>query len=86
VGHGTAELRPISVTAFERTVVGSLGYNQDLPRAVALVASGRIDPRPLVTSVVPLDRVVPDAFEPLAAGGLGQVKILVDVKGPAARG
>ena len=81
VGHGTAELRPISVTAFERTVVGSLGYNQDLPRAVALVASGRIDPRPLVTSVVPLDQVVPDAFEPLAAGGRGQVKILVDVKG-----
>ena len=86
VGHGTAELRPISVTAFERTVVGSLGYNQDLPRAVALVASGRIDPRPLVTSVVPLDRVVPDAFEPLAAGGPGQVKVLVNVKGAAAQG
>ncbi len=81
VGHGRAELRPISVTAFERTVIGSLGYNQDLPRAVALVASGRIDPRPLVTSVVPLGRVVPDALEPLAAGGRGQVKVLVDVKG-----
>jgi (R,R)-butanediol dehydrogenase / meso-butanediol dehydrogenase / diacetyl reductase len=78
-------LRPISVTAFERTVIGSLGYNQDLPRAVALVASGRIDPRPLVTSVVPLDHVVQDGFEPLAAGGRGQIKILVDVRGAAAR-
>jgi (R,R)-butanediol dehydrogenase / meso-butanediol dehydrogenase / diacetyl reductase len=86
VGHGTTELRPISVTAFERTVIGSLGYNQDLPRAVALVASGRIDPRPLVTSVVPLDHVVQDGFEPLAAGGRGQIKILVDVRGAAALG
>ena len=79
IGHGTAELRPVLVTAFERTVIGSLGYNQDLPRAVALVASGRIDPRPLITSVVPLERVVQEAFEPLAAGGRGQVKVLVDV-------
>jgi hypothetical protein len=37
----------------------------------------------LVTSVVPLGQVVTDAFEPLAAGGRGQVKVLVDVNGPA---
>ncbi|MGH3256768.1 MAG: zinc-binding dehydrogenase [Streptosporangiaceae bacterium] len=81
VGHGKAELRPISVTAFERTVVGSLGYNQDLPRAVDLVASGRIDPRPLATSVVPLEQVAREAFEPLAAGDRDLIKVLVDVKG-----
>jgi hypothetical protein len=33
---------------------------------------------------VPLDQVVQDGFEPLAAGGRGQIKILVDVRGAAA--
>ncbi len=83
VGHGTAALRPVSVTAFERTIVGSLGYNRDLPRAIDLVASGIIDPKPLITSVVPLADVVSAAFAPLARGAGDQLKVLVDVRDPA---
>ncbi|HUY44456.1 MAG TPA: alcohol dehydrogenase catalytic domain-containing protein [Streptosporangiaceae bacterium] len=83
VAHGTAALRPVSVTAFERTIVGSLGYNRDLSRVVDLVASGTIDPKPLITSVVPLEDVVGTAFRPLAAGAQDQLKVLVDVTGRA---
>ncbi|HUZ51527.1 MAG TPA: alcohol dehydrogenase catalytic domain-containing protein [Streptosporangiaceae bacterium] len=86
IGPGSAELRPISVTAFERTIVGSLGYNRDLPRVVDLVAAGRIDPRPLITSIVPLADVVRSAFGPLAAGAQDQLKILVDVRDPMITG
>ncbi len=79
VGHGAAEVRPAAVTAYERTIVGSLGYNRDLPRVVGLVAAGSIDPGPLVSAVVPLADVVGSAFEPMAAGAHAGLKILVDV-------
>ena len=79
VGRGTAQLSSLSVVAFERTIVGSLAYNRDLPRVVDMIASGRIDPHPLVTAVVPLNNVVRAAFEPLATGDGEQLKVLVDV-------
>ena len=79
VGHGSAELRTLSVTAFERAIVGSLGYNRDLPRVVDLLAAGRIDAGPLVTSVIPLEEVVTAGLAPLAAGAPGQLKVLVRV-------
>jgi (R,R)-butanediol dehydrogenase / meso-butanediol dehydrogenase / diacetyl reductase len=80
VAQGVASVRPMAVTAFERTIVGSLGYNYDLARVVDLVASGALDPRPLITSVVPLEDVVTGAFDVLAAGAADQLKILVDVR------
>jgi (R,R)-butanediol dehydrogenase/meso-butanediol dehydrogenase/diacetyl reductase len=78
IGHETAALRPLSVSAFERTIIGSLGYNYDLSRVIDLVASQAIDPTPLITSVVPLEDVVSAAFGPLAAGSQDQMKILVE--------
>lgn len=84
VAHGTADLRPISVTAYERTIVGSLGYNRDLSRVIDLVASGSLDLRPLITSVVPLEDVVSAAFGALAKGA-DQLKVLVDVGTAASR-
>ncbi len=85
VARGTASLRPVSVTAYERTIVGSLGYNWDLSRVVELVASKRIDLRPLITSVVPLEDVVSAAFGKLAGGAGDQLKILVDTGSAAVR-
>jgi (R,R)-butanediol dehydrogenase/meso-butanediol dehydrogenase/diacetyl reductase len=79
IGPGPAAIRPIAVTAFERTVIGSLGYNYDLPRVIDLMASGAIDPMPLVTAVVPLEDAVRAAFEPLAAGTGGHMKILISL-------
>jgi (R,R)-butanediol dehydrogenase/meso-butanediol dehydrogenase/diacetyl reductase len=39
---------------YERTLVGSLGYNFDIPRVLDLMATGRVDVSPLVTGVRPL--------------------------------
>jgi (R,R)-butanediol dehydrogenase / meso-butanediol dehydrogenase / diacetyl reductase len=39
---------------YERTLVGSLGYNFDIPRVLDLMSTGKIDASPLVTGVRPL--------------------------------
>ena len=39
---------------YERTLVGSLGYNFDIPRVLDLMAAGRIDASPLITGIRPL--------------------------------
>ena len=39
---------------YERTLVGSLGYNFDIPRVLELMAAGKVDAAPLVTDVRPL--------------------------------
>jgi (R,R)-butanediol dehydrogenase/meso-butanediol dehydrogenase/diacetyl reductase len=43
------------LTLFERSLVGSLGYRHDLPRVLALVAAGRLDPAAIVGATVALD-------------------------------
>jgi (R,R)-butanediol dehydrogenase/meso-butanediol dehydrogenase/diacetyl reductase len=80
IGHGTAELCNRQVVPHEREIIGSLGYRGELPGVVDLVASGRLDPRPLITSVVALEEAISRAFEPLAAGSAAQMKILIDVR------
>jgi (R,R)-butanediol dehydrogenase / meso-butanediol dehydrogenase / diacetyl reductase len=56
------------LTLFERSLVGSLGYRHDLPRVLALVAAGRLDPAAIVGATVPLDEAPEalrrQAFEP----------------------
>jgi (R,R)-butanediol dehydrogenase/meso-butanediol dehydrogenase/diacetyl reductase len=39
---------------YERSIVGSLGYNFDIPRVLDLMAVGTIDPSVLITAVRPL--------------------------------
>jgi (R,R)-butanediol dehydrogenase/meso-butanediol dehydrogenase/diacetyl reductase len=65
----------------ERTVSGSVQhhFDEDLPIAVDLIASGRIDVRPLITRRIALDRVVIDGFAALGAGG-SDIKILVSTR------
>jgi (R,R)-butanediol dehydrogenase/meso-butanediol dehydrogenase/diacetyl reductase len=69
----------------ERTVIGSVQhhFDEDLPIAVDLLASGRVDVRPLVTRRIALERVVSDGFEALEAGS-EEIKILVSTRAPAA--
>ncbi|WP_031468456.1 2,3-butanediol dehydrogenase [Sciscionella sediminilitoris] len=75
---GDAAALPVTqIVPFERTVLGSLGYNFDIPRVLDLIATGRFDPRPLLTGVYPLSRGL-DAFHDLAAGS--HLKILLDPK------
>lgn len=61
----------------ERSVIGSIGYNHDLPRVVALLASGCLDASFLVTDEVPLADAVSGAFEALVQDRSRHLKILV---------
>jgi (R,R)-butanediol dehydrogenase/meso-butanediol dehydrogenase/diacetyl reductase len=65
---------------YERSLVGSLGYNHDLPRVVEMIAQGLLDPEPLIAETVPLPRAA-DAFASLDAGPEGRIKVLVDARG-----
>ena len=53
-----------AIVAGERTVTGSVQhhFDEDLPIAVDLLASGQVDVRPLITRRIALDRVVADGF------------------------
>jgi (R,R)-butanediol dehydrogenase/meso-butanediol dehydrogenase/diacetyl reductase len=62
---------------YERSLVASLGYAHDLPRAAAMIAAGTLDPEPLVTRDIALDDL-PGALEHLASDP-GEVKVLVDL-------
>ena len=64
----------------ERSLVGSLGYRHDLPRVVAMVEQGVVDPLPLIAETVPLARSR-EAFASLDAAPQGRVKVLVDTHG-----
>jgi (R,R)-butanediol dehydrogenase/meso-butanediol dehydrogenase/diacetyl reductase len=62
---------------YERSLVASLGYAHDLPRAAAMIAAGALDPEPLVTKEIPLE-ALPEELEDLARSPV-DVKVLVDV-------
>jgi (R,R)-butanediol dehydrogenase/meso-butanediol dehydrogenase/diacetyl reductase len=67
----------------ERTLTGSVQhhFDEDLPIAVDLLASGLVDVRPLITRRIALDRVVTDGFAALGTGG-ADIKVLVSTRPP----
>jgi (R,R)-butanediol dehydrogenase/meso-butanediol dehydrogenase/diacetyl reductase len=81
VGLSTAasELSSSRLVLYERSIVGSLGYQNDLPRIVKLMAEGTLDPTPLISAIVSLS-ALPGVVEELAHRPDGRIKVLVDVK------
>ncbi|WP_337825170.1 alcohol dehydrogenase catalytic domain-containing protein [Amycolatopsis sp. A1MSW2902] len=77
ISGAEASLPITQIVPFERTVVGSLGYNYDIPRVLDLMAAGRLDAAPLLTGVRPLSAGV-DAFAELAADRGSHLKILLE--------
>jgi threonine dehydrogenase-like Zn-dependent dehydrogenase len=63
----------------ERSLVGSSIYIDEGRTAVDLMADGRIDPTPLVTSIVPLENAVRDGFEKLLDSKEDNIKILIKI-------
>ncbi|GAB3378473.1 alcohol dehydrogenase catalytic domain-containing protein [Amycolatopsis echigonensis] len=75
---GAETALPITqIVPFERTILGSLGYNHDIPRVLDLMATGRLDATPLLTGVRPLSAGA-DAFAELAADRGNHLKILLE--------
>lgn len=68
-----------SWTLREYTVVGSVAhvFADDMPEAIRLLGS-RADWSDVARTVIPLDRLVPDALDPLRTGRASQIKTLVD--------
>jgi (R,R)-butanediol dehydrogenase/meso-butanediol dehydrogenase/diacetyl reductase len=64
---------------FERSLIGSLGYRNDLPRVMKLMDAGALDAEALITAVVPLTEAS-DTVRDLAADPGGRVKVLVDLR------
>lgn len=69
----------------ERTVVGSVQhhFDDDLPVAVELLATGQVNVRPLITRRISLERVVEDGF---ASPDPADIKVLVSTSIDAAGG
>ncbi len=68
--------RPMLALARELTISFALAYTaEEFAETLKAIERGRIDPRPLITSVVPLSEA-PDAFQRLRQAG--PVKILVE--------
>ncbi|MCU1488737.1 MAG: adh [Acidimicrobiaceae bacterium] len=77
VGSGSVSFDPTRLTFYERSLVGSLGYNFDLPRVVALLAADRIDAAELVAEVRPLADGV-EVFAELCAEPGRHLKVLLE--------
>lgn len=68
------------IVLYERTVLGSLGYHYDIPRVLALMATGRLDASPLITGTYLLDSG-PEIFAELAVDPGRHLKVLLTPKG-----
>jgi (R,R)-butanediol dehydrogenase/meso-butanediol dehydrogenase/diacetyl reductase len=65
---------------YERSLVGSLGYAHDLPRAAAMIAAGTLDPEPLVSKQIALAGL-PDQLEEMARSPV-DIKVMVEMAAP----
>ncbi|MBI4306584.1 MAG: 2,3-butanediol dehydrogenase [Chloroflexi bacterium] len=62
----------------EREVLGSVAANpQDFEAAVALMAAGKVNAKPLISSKVPLERAMPEGFERMIKPQKDVYRILV---------
>ena len=64
----------------ERELVGSLAYAHDFPRAIALVADGRVKLDGLITSRIALRDIVEGGFEVMESDANNQIRIVVDTQ------
>lgn len=68
------------IVYFERTVLGSLGYNFDIPRVLSLIAEQRLDVSPLLTGIAPLTEGL-ETFRSLDSDRGQHLKVLLNLKG-----
>jgi (R,R)-butanediol dehydrogenase/meso-butanediol dehydrogenase/diacetyl reductase len=79
IGQGVSELSTQQVVPYEREIIGALGYRNDLPTVVQLIADGRMDPAPLITNIIPMEDAVREGFERLARSKDEGMKTLIAV-------
>ena len=65
------------ISTQDKIVVASWGYFREVPLALELLASGRIDPSVFITGVVELEDAVEKAFKELIRNPEENLKILL---------
>ncbi|HVX33696.1 MAG TPA: alcohol dehydrogenase catalytic domain-containing protein [Solirubrobacterales bacterium] len=75
--------KPVAVDAgrmvlYERELIATLGYANDLPRVAAMIASGALDPSVMITNRIALGEVA-EEIERLASDPRDEVKVLAKV-------
>ena len=80
VGHGSVEFDLGQLVFYERAVLGSLGYNFDIPRVIDLMSTGRLDASALITGRLSLEDGA-GLFEELVADRARHLKVLLTPKG-----
>ena len=75
--------RPIPVDAgrmvlYERTLMATLGYANDLPRVASMIAAGNLKPEGMITRRAPLAET-PAEIKRLAEDPGDDVKVLIEV-------
>ncbi len=76
--------KPVAVDAgrmvlYERELIATLGYANDLPRVAAMIASGSLQPDVMITNRIALADV-PAEIESMAADPRDEVKVLAQVR------
>jgi (R,R)-butanediol dehydrogenase/meso-butanediol dehydrogenase/diacetyl reductase len=64
----------------EREVLGCLAYVDDFPRAISLIADGRIDATAFITKRIALRDIVEEGFQQLLDDPTEQVRVIVNAK------
>ncbi|WP_194903843.1 2,3-butanediol dehydrogenase [Catenulispora rubra] len=80
VGHGSVEFDMGQLVFYERSVLGTLGYNFDIPRVIDLMSTGRLDASALITGRFELAAGAA-VFEDLVADRARHLKVLLTPKG-----
>jgi (R,R)-butanediol dehydrogenase/meso-butanediol dehydrogenase/diacetyl reductase len=66
------------LVVYERSLIGTFGYANDLPRVARMIASGNLEPTPMITKRIPLAAVAGE-IERMARDSGDQVKVLAEV-------
>lgn len=76
--------KPVQMDAFtvlvgELDITASLAYRHIFPEVIAMISSGRLDVKPVITKKIAIDNIIEDGLE-LLITDKSQAKILVDVQ------
>lgn len=74
-------IQPNDLLFSEAWVTGSLGYPDEFPEAIRMLAEGRADLEWMVSKRLPLDDAIEHGFRALATGDEHLIKVLIDTEG-----
>jgi len=67
---------------FERSLIGSFGYQNDIQRVVRMMEAGLVDPSGMISEIVSLSDAA-HTIKSLAENPDGRIKVLVETGGEA---